>query len=347
MSPETRHLLESDFRAVREEIALGIVETTAQERRRFLAAWKLYLSHTAEENDALLHHQTNKQKIDLLAAFAHHVRHGGISRQKQCVCAKTVKVALRAVTAELELDGQPNPLVTSQGKYVQAIKQLLARYRRLDPPVQRRIAVPLDVPQFLLENALATQDDRMLAVADSCIIAFFFLLRSCEYTTAPESNRRQTIPFRWKDVQLWEGTKRLSIFSSYTDLCRRCTAVTLCLANQKTGVRGSPITHHRLPKDHPAVITCPIMAILRRLSNACLSRDFQNHIISSFVTPNGELHSISARTITNALKKSVRLLKLEEVGVHASLVSRHSLQSGGATVMHLNGIPDTVIKKMG
>ena len=80
MSPETRHLLESDFRAVREEIALGIVETTAQERRRFLAAWKLYLSHTAEENDALLHHRTNKQKIDLLAAFAHHVQHGGISR---------------------------------------------------------------------------------------------------------------------------------------------------------------------------------------------------------------------------------------------------------------------------
>ena len=89
-----------------------------------------------------------------------------------------------------------------QGKYVQAIKQLLARYRRLDPPVQRRIAVPLDVPQFLLENALATQDERMLAIADSCIIAFFFLLQSCEYTTAPESNRRQTIPFRWKDVQL-------------------------------------------------------------------------------------------------------------------------------------------------
>ena len=32
-------------------------------------------------------------------------------------------------------------------------------------------------------------------IADSCIIAFFFLLRSCEYTTAPESNQRQTIPF--------------------------------------------------------------------------------------------------------------------------------------------------------
>ena len=128
MSSETRHLLESDFRAVREKIALGIVETTAQERRRFLAAWKLYLSHTAEENDALLHNRSNEQKINLLAAFAHHVRHGGVSRRQQCVRAKTVKVALRAVTAELELDGQPNPLVTPQGKYVQAIKQLLARY---------------------------------------------------------------------------------------------------------------------------------------------------------------------------------------------------------------------------
>ena len=89
------------------------------------------------------------------------------------------------------------------------------------------------------------------------------------------------------------------------------------------------------------------MAILQRLYNAHLSRDFQNHIISLFVTSNGELQAVSARTITNALKKSVRLLKLEEVGVHASLVSIHSLRSGGATVMHLNGIPDTIIEKMG
>ena len=54
VSTETRHLLESDFQAVRKEIALGIVETTARERRRFLAAWELYLSNRAPEIDLSL-----------------------------------------------------------------------------------------------------------------------------------------------------------------------------------------------------------------------------------------------------------------------------------------------------
>ena len=127
--------------------------------------------------------------MQLLAAFAHHVRHGGLSRTAQSVCTKTVEVAIRAVTKTNKLDGQQNPLVTLQGTYVQEIKQLFAGYRKLDSPVQRRIAVPLDVPWQLLLNAKAVGCCQMEAVADISIIAFFFLLRSCEYTVAPETNR--------------------------------------------------------------------------------------------------------------------------------------------------------------
>ena len=188
MSVKTRHLLESDFRAVRKEIALGIVETTARERRRFLAAWELYLSNRAPEIDPSLSDRTDHEKVQLLAAFAHYVRHGGVSRTSQSVRTETVEVAVRAVTKTNELDGQRNPLVTPQGTYVQEIKQLFAGYRKLDPPVQWRIAVPLDVPRQLLLNAKAVGCCQMEAVADISIIAFFFLLQSCKYTAAPETN---------------------------------------------------------------------------------------------------------------------------------------------------------------
>ena len=47
--------------------------------------------------------------------------------------------------------------------------------------------------------------------------------------------------------------------------------------------------------------------------------------------PNGGLNTIAAHTITNALKKSVRLLKLEDIGIYPALVSTHSLRSGGTT----------------
>ena len=65
------------------------------------------------------------------------------------------------------------------------------------------------------------------------------------------------------------------------------------------------------------------------------------------MTKKNELATISARTITAALKRCVKMLKLDEIGIYKTLVSTHSLRSGGATAMFLNGILETVIKKMG
>ena len=65
------------------------------------------------------------------------------------------------------------------------------------------------------------------------------------------------------------------------------------------------------------------------------------------MTKKNELATISTRTVTAALKRCVKMLKLDEIGIYETLVSTHSLRSGGATAMFLNGISETVIKKMG
>ena len=140
---------------------------------------------------------------------------------------------------------------------------------------------------------------------------------------------------------------RLSMFLPYKVLVKRCTAVTLCLLNQKSGKRGLPITHHRLKDDHPAADICPVRAVLRQLRSSKKHPKFQRHIISTYVTKKNELATISAQTVTAALKRCVKMLKLEEIGISNSLVSTHSLRFGGATAMFLNGISEIVIKKMG
>ena len=137
------------------------------------------------------------------------------------------------------------------------------------------------------------------------------------------------------------------MFLPYKELVKRCTAVTLCLLNQKLGIRGAPITHHKLDDDHPAADICPVKAVLRRLRNSRKHSKFQRYIISTYVTKKNELATISARTITVALKRCVKMLKLDKIGIYDTLVSTHSLRSGGATAMFLNGISETVIKKMG
>ena len=155
-------------------------------------------------------------------------------------------------------------------------------------------------------------------------------MRSCKYTATPKTNRRQTIPFQWKDVQLWDNTSRLSMFLPYAELVERCTVVTLCLVNQKLGRQGAPITHHKLDDDHPAADVCPVKAVLRQLRNSQKHPNFQCHIISTYVTKKNNLATISARTVTAALKRCVKMLKLDKIGIYDTLVSTHSLRLGGA-----------------
>ena len=87
----------------------------------------------------------NGEKIQYLAAFGSHVQCNNLSKNKQEACVKTVEVSLRAVTKKLKLDGQQHPLVTAQGSYVQAIKQLLACYKKRRPSSSATNHNPLEI----------------------------------------------------------------------------------------------------------------------------------------------------------------------------------------------------------
>ena len=104
-------------------------------------------------------------------------------------------MVLGAVTKKFKLDGQQNLLVNPQGGYRQKIKQLLNGFQKFDPPPQRKLAVPISVPIWLLEEGLKPQDPCYRAVGDLVIIAFFFLLRPGEYTYLPLTGCKQTILF--------------------------------------------------------------------------------------------------------------------------------------------------------
>ena len=82
------------------------------------------------------------------------------------------------------------------------IQEMLDGFAKEDPPTMKKLPVEVDVPELLGEMSRrdgASELDK--AVADSVLIAFYYLLRVEEYTVkGKRNNSKQTQQFKLKDV---------------------------------------------------------------------------------------------------------------------------------------------------
>ncbi len=77
----------------------------------------------------------------------------------------------------------------------------------------------------------------MEAVADLVIIAFFYLLRVGEYTTASNKKAKRTIALRDCDVRLW-GKGQMIPHSAGRARLLTADSATICIAHTKNGTKG-------------------------------------------------------------------------------------------------------------
>lgn len=148
---------------------------------------------------------------------------------------------------------------------------------------------------------------------------------------------------------LWENDKVLPITLPQTELLRRCTEATIVIDNQKNGNRNQPITHDRLPN----VATCPVAAIIQRICHTLdqIPKEDPNrldyHLGAHLGRGQPTLRCPQPNDINKAIKNAVTALNLDQKGLLPELVSSHSLQANRAMAMHLNGVSDTKIQKLG
>jgi hypothetical protein len=252
-------------------------------------------------------------------------------------------VALCAISTTFQMDHEPSPLVTTQGEYTRKISQLLESYRREDPPSKPKLEVPLSVPNYLILAGLTSNDPKRWAVGNLATIAFHYLLRSGEYTFVNPKQRRQTKQFRVCNVIFWKGNTILPHSLPLETLLRDATEGTLNISNQKNGKQAQTI-HQEVTGTPP----CPVHALIRQVKQILQYTNDTSTIISMFFSqryPQG--HALRVGCITRALQTAVQHLQLDRQGICPSVVSSHSLRAGGATVMHLNNIPERTIQKMG
>ena len=114
--------------------------------------------------------------------FAARVRTGYYGYGDQ-VKVHSVTDALAAISTTFELAGQPSPLYKDHNVYNLPIKRCMEGMRKQDPPPVPQLAVPITVVSNIFTAAYAQQTtEKLRAIADLIIIAFYFLLRVGEYT---------------------------------------------------------------------------------------------------------------------------------------------------------------------
>ena len=276
----------------------------------------------------------------MLLTFAVAVREGqyGLGHQ---IKVQSVSKALRAVAQKYVLDGHLDPQRSSSAQYSLdlPIARLLKKFGDDEPPAEPKLAVPISTIKKIAQQYHFSIHHQ--AVADLCIIAFFYLLRVGEYTapTLKRKRRKLTISLRKCDIRLWcKG----HLLDSSEELATLITAdsATIYIANTKNGTKGAVVHHEAI-----GGTLCPVAALAQLVHN--IKQGSPTCPISTVFHPMKQPTQVSDRDITTAVRWGATVDGLLNRGYTLSLVLSHSLQAGGAMELKLAGESSDTFMRVG
>jgi hypothetical protein len=210
-------------------------------------------------------------------------------------------------------------------------------YVNADPGETPQQAIHTDVLEKLHELSTSPTDKN---ITQLLIVGFFFAMRSCEYCSTPGTRRTKII--RLKGIKFYLGKKLLPHNSP---ILHKATSVTLLFEYQKNDSRNETVTAHKTY--HPFL--CPVIQLVnlvRRL--LAIPGTTEDTPINTYVEPgSSKVKQLKSDLILRRLRLGVTLIGKDELGYGPEEVGLHSLRSGAAMSMYLQGIPVYVIMLLG
>ena len=235
-----------------------------------------------------------------------------------------------------------SPIHDAAGRLDPLLALQLKRYADEDPGPTPQQALPLEVIRKVRSWARNETD---IAIGQLVVVAFFFAMRSCEYSDV--GSRRTTSVIRVDDVRFRQKGQDLQ--TTDRGQLENADTVTITFRRQKNGDKGATVTQHRNDRQGQTDI-CPVRALAdlttRVRSYDCHSRT--NPKINAVRTQDSdEPQHISSKAILRQLRMATTLAGEERLGLRASSIGTHSIRSGAAMAMHLAGVPSETIQMVG
>ena len=238
--------------------------------------------------------------------------------------------------------GARDPRKTHPAQYHldKEFQDLYKAYRDEDPAPRAEHAIPNTTLRWLA-NEFRDASVRDATTASLIILAFFFLLRVGEYTpnTRNKKRKKRTIPLRKCDINLLRDGVPLDR-DAPLEVLLSATGCTICLENQKNGVKNQTLYHDR--SGDPSL--CPVRSMAHLVYQ--LRHKPVDTPLGTYYD-GGSAYSVNDSAVLAMIRLAAARDQLDSMGYDLSRIGTHSLRAGGAVRLKLAGEDDSIIKKLG
>ena len=313
----------------------GVTKETTDKDCEHFRKWRVFT--TKARLPLFLDNIPREEQIKIVGAFAVEIRHNQFGKKPLSqLKGDTVEATLDSVCKTFNANGLPSPQLGLNGRKAVQIERQLKGYKDDDEPVKRQPALP--VRFFLLINSLLCFNERECAIRDLILIAFFFLMRSCEYSETPKKENKRTKLIELRDVTFVVNGREVSWKGNIDN----ASEVLITFRNQKNGKKMETISQSRTDLD-----LCPCKVMIR------LVKRLRNHKETNDTTQlntyyfNGRVGFVRNTDINNKLKSTVTTMGKDDLGIESNEVGTHSLRASFALMLALMGEPDSRIMILG
>jgi hypothetical protein len=338
-----------DLSAAEFQREAGVTKGTQEKENRVWQRWLSYLKSIDLAHDPFLQGLDSSMRTRIFGAFASALRRRAFSHpSEKDLGGSTVQEAVAKLGEIYRANVGYNPY-HGEGIYGSGPHPSLARQfkgmKNLDPGTKQQKALPVRVyREIILQARLLPSNLSQPASAISQLLtpAFFWCMRSCEYSEVSGEHRTKLLCLR--NIRFFNKDLRLIPHSS--PLIFQAENVSITFEWQKKDVRDDIITHQHSGDKY----MYPVLAAANLVS--CISA----YPISSDVLPDtpintvilsGRKFQISSDQILSTIRRTVSSIGHEALGFGPDDVGTHSNRSGKAMGMFLTGTPVYTIMLIG
>jgi hypothetical protein len=345
-------MLMADIMAAEMQREMGVTQGTKDKERRAWNRWCKDTKCIGFQDDVWLTKLTPEYRTTIFGAFAAALRRRQFSRPDTTDLASgTVQETLAKLGEVFRANVGYNPTHAPGSETLHpALSRQFKGMKNLDPGEKQQRALPVCVYREFHKIAYSSQSfslDLDRALAQLLNLAFFFCMRSCEYSDVQGERRTKLLCVR--NLRFFTAdNKDITEHNSYLHLAE---TVTITFEFQKRDIRNDIISHQRSKDKLGNGEMCPVRSaagLVQRLyaySNSPYTSFHDTPI--NLVWSGGDYYTIPSSLVLQRIRTVVDLLGFEKLGFTSSDVGTHSNRSGGAMGMFLAGTPVYTIMLMG